>query len=188
MNKRPSLRTLAVVVAVLCCSVAGAAGQQRKPKPPDAQQFRCWFLGRTIIEFGYYDPFSPSDLLIQGHLEYQCSETQAPPSRSTTRSRSSGRAKPTRHPIEISFSTGLGGDYNPRTMTGTGTDRLEYNLYRDAARTQIWGDGTRGTSTLAGDVGASEVTATAIVYGRMPAGQNVTGGAFFDVIVMTIDF
>jgi len=188
VKKRPSLRTLAVVVAVCCCSVAGEAGQQRKPKPPDGQQFRCWFLGRTIIEFGYYDPFSPNDLVIQGRLEYQCSQTTGPPPRSTARRRSSGRTPPNRYPIEISFSTGLGGDYSPRTMTGTGTDRLEYNLYRDAACTQIWGDGTRGTSTLSGDLGGAEITASAIVYGRMPAGQNVTGGAFFDVIVMTIDF
>ena len=187
MRKRPSLTTLAVVVAVLCCSVAGSAGQQRA-KPPGGDPFRCWFLGRTIIEFGYYDPFQPNDLIIQGRLEYQCSQTTSPPSRSTARSRSSGRAKPNRYPIEISFSTGLGGDYSPRTMTGTGTDRLEYNLYRDAACTQIWGDGTRGTSTLSGDLGSAEITATAIVYGRMPAGQNVSGGAFFDVIVMTIDF
>ena len=73
-------------------------------------------------------------------------------------------------------------------MTGTGTDRLLYNLYRDTACTQIWGDGTRGTSTLSGDAGGNEVTHTVFIYGRMPAGQNVTGGAFFDVIVMTIDF
>ena len=139
----PSLRTLAVVVAALCCWVAGAAGQQRKPKPPDPDQFRCWFLGATIVEFGYYDPFLPNDLSIQGHLEFQCSTTTGPPTRSIARDRPSGRAKG--HRIEISFSTGLGGDYDPRSMTGTGTDRLQYNLYRDSACTQIWGDGTRGS-------------------------------------------
>ena len=180
------LRTVTVVAAALCCWVAGAAGQQRKPKPPDPDQFRCWFLGATLVEFGYYDPFAVNDLFIQGHLDFQCSTTTGPPTRSIARDRPSGRAQG--HRVEISFSTGLGGDYDPRSMTGTGTDRLLYNLYRDSACTQIWGDGTRGTSTLVGDAGGDEVTHTIFIYGRMPAGQNVTGGAFFDVIVMTIDF
>jgi spore coat protein U-like protein len=181
---RPQLRTLAVVVAALCCWVAGVAGQQRKPKPPDP--FRCWFLGATVVEFGYYDPFTPNDLLIQGHFDYQCSITDGPPTRLTSTSRPSNRKQ--EHRIEISLSVGLGGDYNPRSMTGTGTDRLLYNLYRDPARTQIWGDGTRGTSTLQASTAGDEFTSTVTIFGRMPAGQNVTGGAFFDVIVMTIDF
>jgi hypothetical protein len=186
MRMSAQLRTVTVVAAALCCWVAGAAGQQRKPKPPDPDQFRCWFLGATLVEFGYYDPFAVNDLFIQGHLDFQCSTTTGPPTRSIARDRPSGRAQG--HRVEISFSTGLGGDYDPRSMTGTGTDRLQYNLYRDSACTQIWGDGTRGTSTLVGDAGGDEVTHTIFIYGRMPAGQNVTGGAFFDVIVMTIDF
>jgi spore coat protein U-like protein len=38
------------------------------------------------------------------------------------------------------------GGLNPRHMQNTtSAELLNYNLYRDSSRTQIWGDGTQGT-------------------------------------------
>src|SRR5215471_7622213 len=43
--------------------------------------------------------------------------------------------------IVITLSKGAGPTYNPRTML-KGAETLDYNLFRDAARTSIWGDGS----------------------------------------------
>src|SRR4030095_15616730 len=46
--------------------------------------------------------------------------------------------------IQVSLSPGVSGSYSPRQMA-FGPARLNYNLYRDAARTSIWGNGLSGT-------------------------------------------
>src|SRR6266487_1298814 len=51
----------------------------------------------------------------------------------------------------------------PRKMVNAGT-LLNYNLYTDAARTTVWGDGTGGTVTVSG---SSNGSTTHTVYGRI---------------------
>lgn len=45
----------------------------------------------------------------------------------------------------VTLSTGISGTYAARTMV-SGPNTLTYNMYVDTARTQIWGDGSPGTS------------------------------------------
>ena len=47
--------------------------------------------------------------------------------------------------IAITISRGASATFNPRSMV-VGADALNYNLYLDASRTSIWGDGTGGSS------------------------------------------
>ena len=49
--------------------------------------------------------------------------------------------------ISIALSDGSSSTSSPRTMR-KGTEVLNYDLYQNAARTNIWGDGTGGTSDL----------------------------------------
>ena len=66
-----------------------------------------------------------------------------------------------------------------------GTDRLEYQIYRDSARTQVWGRGADSRSVLAqGLRSPSEL----VVYGRILGGQEVAAGNYTDVITATVDF
>lgn len=91
----------------------------------------------------------------------------------------------------LSLSRGSSGSYAPRRMNA-GTARLDYNLYRDAARAQVWGDGTNSTGTVAGTTSfvwfQTSKTANHTVYGRVPAQQNAAAGAYADTIVVTITF
>ena len=48
---------------------------------------------------------------------------------------------------------------------------LAYNLYREASRSIIWGDGTGGSAVGSG------TGATHTVYGRIPSRQNVYAGS-----------
>ena len=65
--------------------------------------------------------------------------------------------------------------YSPRRMAGGGYT-LDYNLYSNASRTTIWGDGTGGTSVVADTITTSVLglvclpgTKNTTVFGRIPA-------------------
>jgi spore coat protein U-like protein len=71
----------------------------------------------------------------------------------------------------------------------SGAERLDYNLYRDAGRTLVWGQ-TIGTNTvtvnLTGIPNFGSRNATFTIYGRIPALQNVGAGAYVDSVVITV--
>lgn len=73
-----------------------------------------------------------------------------------------------------------------------GTEQLAYSLFRDAGRTQNWGQ-TVGTDTQAGTGnGIAPANAVALtVYGRIvdsTANQNVPAGAYTDTITVTVEY
>lgn len=90
---------------------------------------------------------------------------------------------------ELSLSTGSSASYGLRTLVGPG-DPLGYQLYADAARLLIWGDGTAGTVTITDGylLGLGTVSRNYPVYGRLPAGQQVGAGTFTDSITVTLEF
>lgn len=85
----------------------------------------------------------------------------------------------------VTLGTGASGTFTARTMTAGGPDLLSYNLYNDAARTQIFGDWSGGTAGVF--VGAG-TNATIPVYGRIPALQPVGPGSYSDSVVVTFIF
>jgi spore coat protein U-like protein len=92
---------------------------------------------------------------------------------------------------EILLDTGLVGTYAPRAMTN-GASLLNYNLYTDATRTAVWGDGTGGTAVVSikyslPPAGTTQ-TDTHTVYGRAFAGQVVSVGSYLDTITVTLVF
>lgn len=86
----------------------------------------------------------------------------------------------------MSFTVSLGtgaGTYAERSMT-SGAEALSYNLYTDASRLIVWGDGSGSTGTVSTTATAADIP----VYGRIPARQIVPAGAYTDVIVVTITY
>jgi spore coat protein U-like protein len=68
-----------------------------------------------------------------------------------------------------------------------GAEFLGYALYKDAARTAVWGTGLAGGTTAA--YAAATIAPTAItVYGTVPAAQDVAVGAYADVVLATINY
>jgi spore coat protein U-like protein len=120
----------------------------------------CTFTtGPTVINFGAYDPGlgTPDDST--GTFRFNCNPNARP---------------------RVSLSTGAG-TFAQRQMV-MGADRLNYNLYRDAARTQIWGDGTAPSVFL----NRARRNTTYTIYGRAPAGQWVAAGNYLDTITITL--
>jgi spore coat protein U-like protein len=115
------------------------------------------------IAFGAYDSFSPLPLDSTGVIELDC-----PPGRAT-----------------IALGTGQSGTFTPRALSGPGGERLSYNLYLDATRAVVWGDGTGGTVTAPFSTDRGR---RLTVYARVFAGQDVSAGTYADTIVLTVDF
>ncbi|BDU16231.1 Csu type fimbrial protein [Lysobacter auxotrophicus] len=89
--------------------------------------------------------------------------------------------------IALDAGVSVGAKVASRAMTRMGgTELLQYQLYRDAARTQRWGDGSQGTSTLSlTGAGAAQ---TATVYGSVPAQNMPPPGTYNDTITVTVTF
>ena len=91
----------------------------------------------------------------------------------------------------VTASAGTAGTFSPRQMQGPGVNRLNYNVYIDAGRIQIFGTGAGGTFADTGSAAVSQnspITLTETLYARIPAGQDVAVGSYSDVLIYTINF
>ena len=90
----------------------------------------------------------------------------------------------------ISLATGVGGGYNPRRMTA-GAERLNYNIFRNNARTQIWGNGTGGTQVVTGSFNVPRNqtrTRNVTAYGQIISNQDASQGDYVDTVTATATF
>lgn len=113
------------------------------------------------VSFGSYDTLSSTALDGTGNINVSCDASAS---------------------FSVSLSTGNSGTFDARHLTA-GTDILTYNLYTDAARTIIWGDGV-----AASNVSATGTSVDLPVYGRIPARQNVPANAYTDTITVTVSY
>jgi spore coat protein U-like protein len=87
----------------------------------------------------------------------------------------------------LPYSVGLdnGGNFLVSRRMISGINFLNYQLFSDNARTQVWGT-TIGTDTVPG-IG-SGVAQTYTVYGRVPVGQTIIPGSYADTVNVTVTF
>lgn len=120
--------------------------------------------------FGTYMPLTTTHVDSVGRVDVRC---QAQPGS-----------------FSVIMGPGISGNQLARTLSGGGPDVLNYNLYRDAARTQIWGDGTPPTFVVSG-VRTSPGRPTTYnypIYGRIFANQTPNPGIFNDNVMVTVLF
>ena len=123
----------------------------------------------TGVAFGSYNVFNAAPVDSTGTITYRC-----------------GLIEALFRTITITLSAGQSGTYTGRTMR-KGADSLVYNLYRDASFTQVWGNQSGGTVIYSARP-PYNTDVDLIVYGRVPAGQDVSSGVYTDTIVATINF
>ena len=131
----------------------------------------CSISALSSAAFGIYNPYSASALDGVATATITCSGTK-----------SAELAN-----VSITASAGVSGSFFPRQMQGPNLSRLNYNLYIDAARTQIFGNGVAGTFADTGSA-STPITFTQTIYGRIPAGQDVAVGAYSDLLIYTVNF
>jgi spore coat protein U-like protein len=130
----------------------------------------CSFVTVTGVAFGSYNVFAANPLDSTGTIGFQCNP---------------GAAGST---VVVTLSTGSSGSFTRRRML-SGSDELGYNLYLDAARTTIWGDGSGGSSSFTVNLPADGwTTITQSVYGRAPARQDAASGLYSDTITVTMNW
>jgi len=126
----------------------------------------CSFAVGSDLGFGPYDPFSTAPRDAVSTLLYRCPPGQL---------------------MRISLDRGLAGSFAARELR-QGAEVLRYNLYLDAARTVVWGDGSGGSSAGPGvQVHGPGGTTTAYVFGRIAPAQDAVAGAFADTIRVTFE-
>lgn len=91
----------------------------------------------------------------------------------------------TPYTVGLSAGNGTGATVASRKMTGPAAATVNYSVYRDAARTQVWGT-TIGTDTVAGTGNGSVQPIS--VYGRVPAQATPAAGSYSDTITVTVTY
>ena len=124
------------------------------------------------VAFGSFNPFSGQSASTNGTIAVTCS----------------GAASDTAS-YTITITSGLG-SFSTRQLVAGG-DTLTYNLYKDSGCTQVWGDGTAGTSTVSDSVTltSTSVTTNYVVYSRIAAAQRgAKVNAYSDHLLVTITY
>jgi len=130
------------------------------------------------VAFGVYDPIAAAPDDSTGSVTVVCAYVGGGTDRVSYR---------------VALSTGGSGAYATRKMRA-GASALNYNLYSDAGRSAIWGNGSGGTTVMAGSftvgpgVGNSLRIDSSTIYGRIPARQDALDGSYADTIVVTLEF
>ena len=89
----------------------------------------------------------------------------------------------------VAINTGSSGSFVSRKMIYA-PYALNYNLYLNAARTTVWGDGNVGTGIVAdsyASIAGTNVRSYS-VYGRIPSGQALPPGSYNDSLVVTLGY
>lgn len=89
--------------------------------------------------------------------------------------------------VIVDLGRGSSPSWSTRTMHA-GAWTLAYQLYLDAARSTVWGDGTGGTSHFGPYHPSSGTPVEVPIFGRIPAGQNAGVGNYSDTVVITISY
>ena len=126
-------------------------------------------IATAPVAFGAYDPVSANaatDLLGTGTLTVACTKGAA---------------------ATIDLAQGANYLAPSRRMTAGAAAFLNYALYKDAARTQVWGSTMAGGTTYAYN-SASKNPVAITVYGTVPQAQDVTVGSYTDTVLATINY
>jgi spore coat protein U-like protein len=125
-------------------------------------------LSSTSMVFGTYDVLVTTPLDTTGSIVYRCTQRD--------------------HNIMITLDRGGGTSFATRRMMN-GAEQLFYNLYLDAARTVIWGDGSGGTQAFfTRNPQGNNQDLTIAIFGRIPARQDRGIGTYTDTIIVTLNF
>ncbi len=126
-------------------------------------------VSATGVNFGNYDVFATAPLDSTGTVTVTCDDV------------------PPASPV-VAIGPGAAGTFLPRRMRHASLpEMLNYNVFTSPSMSAVWGDGTGGTATVAaGRVPRNRPPRPLTIYGRIPAGQNVSAGTYSDTLVVTI--
>lgn len=129
------------------------------------------------VAFGNYEQLNPANTISMGTADITCSDIGGAGALNVTLA------------VAISASATSGTVATRQMVLAGGAERLNYNLYRDAALTLVWGD-TPGIDDLTLPKlkvpNNGTISTTVTIYGGIPPGQDVYAGSYSDNNVLTI--
>lgn len=140
---------------------------------PSLSQSRCSITGLSI-NFGSYNVFLPTPTDSTSTFTLNCEDVPWAD-------------------LKLGPSS-TSGTFNPRRMKRSGgSDFLDYNIFIDAGRTVIFGDGTGGTQTLRvhkppGTPAKAPWSSQINIFARIPPGQDVPIGTYSDSLTITVEW
>lgn len=162
------LKAAVVCSAALACSAAWSATASATFQVTATVTSSCTVSG-TNMNFGNnIDPIAASvPLDSTSTLTVACTNT-------------------TPYSVALNAGTNAGGGTNfaSRSIIN-GSSTLGYQLYTDAARTTVWGNGT-GSSTVGGTGSGANQQLT--IYGRLPSLSGAVPGNYTDTVTVTITY
>jgi len=143
--------------------------------PAVASAYTC-SAGITPVAFGVYRPADAAAKTVTGNIALKCEGSLAPGVTLLVSYR-------------IMIGAGNSGNYTGRQMLN-GTQALNYQIYRNAAGTEIWGDGLNGTTAIDDTylLGVLAPAKNSAVYARLFTGQNVPPGSYTDTLIVTVSY
>lgn len=124
-------------------------------------------VSTTPVVFGTYNVFSTAPTDSTGTIVYRCNGNV--------------------DGVLITITRGQSATFLPRQMN-KGSEKFSYNLYRDAARSSVWGDYSSGTSGLIDLRIPHNQNQSATIYGRIPAQQDISAGSYADTVSVVVNF
>jgi spore coat protein U-like protein len=165
MNKRAILVLL--VASFAAAAAARADSVAARMDVTATVIFNCRLIVPPL-SFGSYDPLAAN--------ASQPADASAVVSVTCTRST----------PAALSFDFGLHpAGATERAMKGPGPEALRYQIYRDAAHSQVWGRGGDAMQLLSKGIAQPDQFT---VFGRIPPQQETEPGAYSDVLTAAVDF
>lgn len=157
---RAAFAVASMLVALSLAAPAGAGSDTDQLTVTATVLSACSLSGGTL-NFGNYTSGQTTSLDVNGTINYvNCSGS-----------------------LTFTLDGGASGNINARQMS-SGTNRLNYQIYRNAARNAIWGTGADAHAVLL--IGTQSGTVT--VYGRIPASQAAADGTYTDTVNITLNF
>jgi spore coat protein U-like protein len=125
-------------------------------------------VSATSVAFGSFSPLTGSAVDSTGTITITCNKAI---------------------PYTIALSPGGSASYTLRRMANGG-NYLYYNLYLDAGYSQIWGNGTGGSSRVTDSFPRRGGSKDHIVYGRIPLAsqRKAKVGSYSDSITVTVTY
>lgn len=169
MCRLPSHRLSYLVLAAAAAALAPAAqaASSGGTLTVSATVASVCLISNGTLAFGTYDPSAGT--VLNGSTTITLTCTLGTP-----------------YKITMGAGSGTGASTTTRKLT-SGANTMSYRLYRDSNRTQNWGD-TIDTDSLNGTSSAVSLTNTINVYGQIPAGEAVPGGAYLDSVAITVNY
>lgn len=142
---------------------------------PAAAATTCSGVSASLA-FGAYDGFATAHHDTQSSIIVTCARDGGPPTTAIT--------------VALGPSVNSGAIAIRRLRRTGGTEQLDYNLFRDATRSTIWGN-TSGVDTVTQSITVANKSTNSIaftVFGRLFAQQDVPVGGYSDSLLITVSY